>query len=73
MMILKLEFEEGIEMTKYWMVDRNVAQEMEFSTLLHFQCNALITIVRPIFWDSGTFLPQRLILLPSNFLAPRCT
>ena len=32
MMILKLEFEEGIEMTKYWMVDRNVAQEMEFSS-----------------------------------------
>ena len=31
MMILKLEFEEGIEMTKYWMGDRNVAQEMEFS------------------------------------------
>ena len=71
MMLLKLELEKGIE--KYWMADRNVAQEMEFSTLLHFQCNALNTIVRPFSWNSGTFLLQRLILLPSNFLAPRCT
>ena len=73
MVILKLEFEEGIEMTKYWMGDGNVAQEMEFRTQFHFQCNALITIVSPIFWNSGTFLLQRLILLPGNFLAPRCT